>query len=139
MAVCQILVIKFAMLTSQLKPQPSRILLKSRKFAPNAAEKPKAISGGKIKYKKDMIVISNQILIDFLRLNNRALDIPNDQLGKQLDKFIKELGGNQRDRISAGRENEAGDYFGNPKTSMSYDFPENQLQNLFINLLNSIL
>lgn len=86
-----------------------------------------------------MIVISNQILIEFLRLNNRALDIPNDQLGKQLDKIIKELGGNQRDRISAGRENEAGDYLGNPKTSMSYDFPQNQLQNLFINLLNSIL
>ena len=51
-----------------------------------------------------MIIISNQILIDFLRLNNRALDIPNDKLGKQLDKIIKEFGGNQRAIISAGRE-----------------------------------
>lgn len=51
-----------------------------------------------------MIIISNQILIDFLRLNNRALDIPNDQLGKQLDKIIKEFGGNKRAIISAGRE-----------------------------------
>ncbi len=86
-----------------------------------------------------MVIISNQILIDFLRLNNRASNISNDQLGKKLDKIIKELGGNQRDRVSAGRENEAGDYLGNPKTSMSYDFSENQLQNLFINVLNSIL
>lgn len=86
-----------------------------------------------------MVIISNQILIDFLRLNNRASNISNDQLGKKLDKIIKELGGNQRDRVSAGRENEAGDYLGNPKTSMSYDFPENQLQILFINVLNSIL
>lgn len=86
-----------------------------------------------------MIVISNQILIDFLQLNNRALEIPNDQLGKQLDKIIKELGGTQRDRISAGRDNENGNYLGNPKTSMSYDFPRNQLQNLFISISNLFL
>ena len=86
-----------------------------------------------------MIVISNQILIEFLRLNNRALEIPNDQLGKQLDKIIKDFGGMQRDKVSAGRENEAGDLLGFPRTSQSYDFPQNQLGNLFVNILNEIL
>ena len=82
-----------------------------------------------------MIVISNQILIEFLRLNDRALDIPNDQLGRSLNGIIEELGGIQKGRLSAGRENEAGDYYGNPKTSMSFELPENQLSNLFISIL----
>ena len=86
-----------------------------------------------------MICISNQILIDFLRLNNCAENVRNEQLGKQLDTIILSLGGTQRGEISCGRENEEGDPFGFPKTSMSYDFQENQLQNLFNNLLNSIL
>jgi hypothetical protein len=86
-----------------------------------------------------MIIISNQILIDFLRLNNRAVKIRNEQLGKQLDGIIIRLGGKPLKEVSAGRDNEEGNPFGFPKTSMSYDFPQNQLQNLFINLLNSIL
>jgi len=86
-----------------------------------------------------MVTLSNQILIDFLRLNNRAQTIRNEQLGKQLDAIILSLGGTQRSEISCGREKEEGDPYGFPKTSMSYDFPENQFQNLFINLLNTIL
>ena len=85
-----------------------------------------------------MVIISNQILIDFLRLNNLAENIRNEQLGKQLDAIIISLGGSQRNEISCGRENEDGDPYGFPKTSMSYDFPKNQLQNLFNNLLNTI-
>ena len=86
-----------------------------------------------------MVIISNQILIDFLRLNNRAQTTRNEQLGKQLDTIIFSLGGSQRNGIACGRENEDGDPYGFPKTSMSYDFPENQFQNLFTNLLNTIL
>jgi len=86
-----------------------------------------------------MIIISNQILIDFLRLNNRAVEIRNEQLGKQLDVIIIRLGGRQRTEVSAGRDNEEGDPFGFPKTSMSYDFPQNQLGDLFVNILNEIL
>ena len=86
-----------------------------------------------------MILISNQILIDFLRLNNHAQNVRNDQLGKQLDSIILALGGGQRNEISCGRDNEVGDPFGFPKTSMSYDFPENQFQDLFTNILNTIL
>ncbi|MDD3939680.1 MAG: hypothetical protein PHF49_03465 [Patescibacteria group bacterium] len=86
-----------------------------------------------------MIIISNQILIDFLRLNNRAVEIRNEQLGKQLDVIIIRLGGRQRIEVSAGRDNEEGDPFGFPKTSMSYDFPQNQLGDLFVNILNEIL
>jgi len=82
------------------------------------------------------IVISNQILIDFLRLNSRVKDVRNDQLGKQLDGIIRQLGGKQIREISSGRDNETGDYFGPPKTSMSYDFPQNQLQNLFNDILS---
>ena len=48
-----------------------------------------------------MIIISNQILIDFLRLNGRAGSIANNQLAKQLDKIIKDFGGIQRDKVSA--------------------------------------
>lgn len=55
-----------------------------------------------------MIIISNQILIDFLRLNNRAVEIRNEQLGKQLDEIIIRLGGRQRAEVSAGRGNEEG-------------------------------
>lgn len=55
-----------------------------------------------------MIIISNQILIDFLRLNNRAVEIRNEQLGKQLDEIIIRLGGRQRTEVSAGRGNEEG-------------------------------
>ncbi len=55
-----------------------------------------------------MIIISNQILIDFLRLNNRAVEIRNEQLGKQLDEIIIRLGGRQRKEVSAGRGNEEG-------------------------------
>jgi len=84
-----------------------------------------------------MIVISNQILIDFLRLNKRAINIRNEQLGKQLDSIIIQLGGVQRNEISSGRENEAGKPFGFPKTSMCYDFPQNQLKNLLTNILNT--
>ncbi|NLJ81635.1 MAG: hypothetical protein GX330_00710 [Bacteroidales bacterium] len=90
------------------------------------------------KYLTKMIVISNQILIDFLRLNNRANDVRNEQLGKQLDDIIKKLGGTQHERVDGGRSNEEGQPYGFPKTSMSYDFPENQLQTLFINILNTI-
>jgi len=86
-----------------------------------------------------MVIISNQILIDFLRLNNRARNIRNEQLGKQLDTIILSFGGSQRNEISCGRDNEEGDPFGYPKSSMSYDFPENQFQNLFTNILNTIL
>ena len=86
-----------------------------------------------------MTLISNQILIDFLRLNNRANDVRNEQLGKQLDKIIIRFGGIQRNEIACGRDNEDGDPFGFPKTSMSYDFPENQFQDLFTNILNTIL
>jgi hypothetical protein len=86
-----------------------------------------------------MVIISNQILIDFLRLNNRAREVRNEQLGKQLDTIILSLGGSQRNEISCGRDNEMGDPYGYPKSSMSYDFPENQLQNLFVNIRNSIL
>lgn len=85
-----------------------------------------------------MVIISNQILIDFLRVNNRGMSVRNEQLGKQLDAVIIQLGGKQRNEIGCGRDNEEGNPFGFPKTSMSYDFPENQLQNLFINILNSI-
>lgn len=88
---------------------------------------------------KTMIIISNQILIDFLRLNGRAGGIANNQLAKQLDKIVKGFGGIQRDKVSAGRKNEEGDLLGFPKTSQSYDFPQNQLDNLFINILNEIL
>jgi len=87
----------------------------------------------------DMVIISNQILIDFLRLNNRASEVRNEQLGKQLDAIILSLGGSQRNEISCGRDNEEGNPYGFPKSSMSYDFPENQFQNLFNNLLNTIL
>ena len=86
-----------------------------------------------------MVIISNQILIDFLRLNNRAENIPNDQLGKQLDKIIKKLGGVQNGRTLSGRENEEGQPLGFPKTSMNYILHQNQLQNLFTNILNEIL
>lgn len=86
-----------------------------------------------------MVTLSNQILIDFLRLNNRAQTTRNEQLGKQLDAIILSLGGSQRNEISCGRENEDGDPYGFPKSSMSYDFPQNQLGNLFINILNEIL
>ena len=86
-----------------------------------------------------MVIISNQILIDFLRLNNRAENVRNEQLGKQLDEIIKQLGGIQNDRVDGGRNNKEGQPYGFPKTSMSYDFPEKQFQNLFINILNSIL
>lgn len=86
-----------------------------------------------------MIEISNQILIDFLRLNNRANNVRNEQLGKQLDEIIISLGGSQRNEIPCGRDKEDSNPFGFPKTSMSYSFPDNQLQNLFINILNSIL
>lgn len=55
-----------------------------------------------------MIIISNQILIDFLRLNNRAVEIRNEQLGKQLDEIIIRLGGRQRKEVSASRGNEEG-------------------------------
>jgi len=80
------------------------------------------------KYFKTMIIISNQILINFLRLNNRVVKIRNEQLGKQLDGIIIRLGGRQRTEVSAGRDNEEGDPFGFPKASTSYDFPQNQLQ-----------
>lgn len=86
-----------------------------------------------------MIIISNQILIDFLRLNNRAENISNDQLGKQLDKIIKELGGVQIGRTKSGRENEEGQRLGFPKTSMNYNLHQDQLQNLITNMLNIIL
>jgi len=84
---------------------------------------------------KTMIIISNQILIDFLRLNNRAVNIRNEQLGKQLDEIIIRLGGRQRTEISAGRDNEDGDPFGFPKTSMSYDFPLEHIQELLNELV----
>lgn len=82
-----------------------------------------------------MIIISNQILIDFLRLNNRAVKIRNEQLGKQLDGIIIRLGGKSLKDVSAGRDNEEGDIFGFPKTSMSYDFPLENIQLLFNELL----
>jgi hypothetical protein len=84
---------------------------------------------------KKMIIISNQILIDFLRLNNPNLNIRNEQLGKRLDEIIEELGGIQIKEIACGRDNEDGKPFGFPKTSMSYDFPQGQLQNLFDRIL----
>jgi len=86
-----------------------------------------------------MVIISNQILIDFLRLNNRAGNIPNDQLGKQLDKIIKQLGGVQNGRTQSGRENEEGQPLGFPKKTMNYNLHQNQLQNLFTNMLIEIL
>ena len=86
-----------------------------------------------------MILISNQILIDFLRLNNRASDIRNEPLGKQLDKIIRELEGTPRNEIACGRDNEEGDPYGFPKVSMSYDFPKEKLSALFENILNAIL
>ncbi len=82
-----------------------------------------------------MIIISNQILIDFLRLNNRAVGIRNEQLGKQLDEIIIRLGGRQRAEIPAGRDNEEGNPFGFPKTSMSYDFPLEHIQELLNTLV----
>ena len=85
------------------------------------------------------MLFRSQILIDFLRLNNRAVKIRNEQLGKQLDGIIIRLGGKPLKEVSAGRDNEEGNPFGFPKTSMSYDFPESQIGNLFTNLLNDIL
>ena len=82
------------------------------------------------KYFETMIIISNQILIDFLRLNNRAVEFRNEQLGKQLNEIIIRHGGRQRAEISAGRGNEDGNSFGFPKTSMSYDFPLEHIQEL---------
>ncbi|MGC3977802.1 MAG: hypothetical protein QM751_05925 [Paludibacteraceae bacterium] len=86
-----------------------------------------------------MIIISNQILIDFLRLNNRALNVRNEQLGRQLNEIVIQLGGTQRYEIHCGRDNEKSQPLEFPKTSMSYNFPQNQLQNLYNNILNSIL
>lgn len=86
-----------------------------------------------------MVTISNQILIDFLRLNNHAVNIPNDQLGRKLDGIIKELGGVQNGRTPSGRENEDGQPLGFPKSSMNYILNQNQLQALFTNILNEIL
>ena len=83
-----------------------------------------------------MVIISNQILIDFLRLNKKANDIRNQDLGKHLDKVIILLGGKQKGEVPNGRDNEDGKPLGFPKTSMSYDFPESQLDVLFINILS---
>ncbi len=91
-------------------------------------------SGGKETF-NTMIIISNQILIDFLRLNNRAVEIRNEQLGKQLNEIIIRHGGRQRAETSAGRGNEEGDPFGFPKTSMSYDFPLEHIQELLNELV----
>ncbi|MDY0202297.1 MAG: hypothetical protein RBR40_15055 [Tenuifilaceae bacterium] len=85
-----------------------------------------------------MVIISNQLLIDFLRLNNLAINVRNDQLGKQLDEFILQLGGTQRHEVPCGRDNEEGDPFGYPKTSMSYNFPENQFQSLYDKIIDEI-
>lgn len=86
-----------------------------------------------------MVIISNQILIDFIRLNNRAEKTTNIVLGKKLDSIIKEHGGVQYIRTSNGRENENGQPLGYPKKSMNYNLPQNQLQTLFTNILNEIL
>ena len=56
-----------------------------------------------------MILISNQILIDFLRLNSRGNNISNDLLGKQLNEIIISLGETQRNEIGCGRDNEDGE------------------------------
>jgi hypothetical protein len=85
-----------------------------------------------------MVIISNQILIDFIRLNNRAVNIPNDQLGKLLNRIIEELGGVQNGRTPNGRENEDGQPLGFPKSSMNYILNQNQLQTLFTKILNEI-
>ncbi|MCK9482200.1 MAG: hypothetical protein M0R38_10635 [Bacteroidia bacterium] len=83
-----------------------------------------------------MVIISNQILIEFLRQNNRADNVRNDQLGKMLDKIIIELGGEQQQRVFARRDNEEGDQFKHPKSSRSYTFPKEQIQNLFDKILD---
>lgn len=85
-----------------------------------------------------MVIISNQILIDFLRLNNRAENIPNDQLGKILNGIIEELGGVQNGRTHSGRDNEDGQPYGFPKSSMNYLLNQNLIQTLFTNILNEI-
>lgn len=81
------------------------------------------------------MTISNQILIDFLRLNNRATNIDNKKLGRELNKIIISLRGTQLGRVDAYRKNQKGNEFGNPKTSMSYDFPNCNIQQLFDDLL----
>jgi hypothetical protein len=85
-----------------------------------------------------MLIISNQILIDFIRLNQRADDIRNQELGKQLDEIIIGLGGTQRGEVPNGRENEEGNAFGFPKTSMTYNFPQSHLADLFSNIFSKI-
>ncbi len=86
-----------------------------------------------------MVLISNQILIDFLRLNHRGVKVRNEQLGKQLDAIIISLGGRQVKEVSCGRDNEVSNSYGYPKRSMSYDFPKAQLSNLFTHILKEIL
>jgi len=86
-----------------------------------------------------MIRISNHLFIDFLRLNNLATDVRNQELGKQLDDIIIPLGGVQAGRFFTGRGEEDGDPFGFPKTSMSYNFPESQLENLVREFKNKFL
>ena len=86
-----------------------------------------------------MAIISNQILIDFLRLNGRAINTRNQELGKQLDEIIISLGGSQIGETPNGRNHEEGNPLGFPKTSMSYNFPENRLEDLFARILGQIL
>ena len=83
-----------------------------------------------------MIIISNQLFIDFLRINNLAKNIRNEQLGIELDKIIQAAGGKQLGRISCGRDNEIGEPCGFPKTSMSYNFPSQHLGQLYNSILN---
>lgn len=88
---------------------------------------------------KIMIRISNHLFIDFLRLNNLATDVRNQELSKQMDDIIISLGGIQIGAISTGRGSEDGDPFGFPKTSMSYNFPESQLENLVREFKNKFI
>ena len=56
-----------------------------------------------------------------------------------MDDIIISLGGIQVGAISTGRGSEDGDPFGFPKTSMSYNFPESQLENLVREFKNKFL